>query len=332
MVSSFQIRRFRPDDQTNLQIFLSESPVGGYNAPSTSYLPVNHTQFIMLRSIVCSAVSCFLLTSATYGQKEATAKAPERELGKPAPALSDKAEARMAFPSPYIRLLGIETALKKKGVTLDWGSIYKETAYKGVDAGKLSEKSAACFAMGVRFADGVIALMAKDAEKLKACADDIRNLAAKAGVKKEDIPAYQTLLMEMSSEEWAKVQFEVGMIQQEIAEKLDQENDRSISTIIASGAWLQGVRYATKLILKYRATEDLSNMLRAAPMAEMIASEIKKTKTDILSQPPVVASLKALAEIQPLINIGRDEVIPEEKLKNILKFATDTVDACLLTK
>jgi hypothetical protein len=64
----------------------------------------------------------------------------------------------------------------------------------------------------------------------------------------------------------------------------------------------------------------------------MIASEIKKTKTDILSQPPVVASLNALKEIQPLINIGRDDVIPEEKLKNILKFATDTVDACLLTK
>ena len=331
MVSSFQIRRFIADDQTNLQIFLSERPVESYNAGSTSYLPVNHTQFIMLRSIVCSAVSCFLLTSATYGQKEA-AKPAERELGKPAPALSDKAEARMAFPSPYIRLLGIETALKKKGVTLDWGSIYKETAYKGVDASKLSEKSAACFAMGVRFADGVIALMAKDAEKLKACADDIRNLAAKAGVKKEDIPAYQTLIQEMSNEEWAKVQFEVGMIQQEIAEKLDQENDRSTSTIIASGAWLQGVRYATALILKYRATEDLSNMLRAAPMAEMIASEIKKTKTDILSQPPVVASLKALGDIQPLINIGRDDVIPEEKLKNILKFATDTVNACLLTK
>lgn len=280
----------------------------------------------MLRFITWSFASCLVLSSVSYGQKAEEPKTAEREIGKPAPKLSPQAQKRLTFPSPYIRLLGLETALKKKGVTIEWAPVYQGTAYKGIETAKFTEKSAACFALGVRFADGVIALMAKDVSKLKSCADDIRALAGKAGVNSKDLPSYSNLISEMEQENWAQVQFEIGMIQQEIVEKLDTETDRSIGTIVASGAWLQGIRYATALIIKYRETEDLSNMLRAAPIAEMITEEINKTSTDILKKPPVQSALKALASIQPLIDISRDAVIPQEKLESILKAATEAVD------
>jgi hypothetical protein len=284
----------------------------------------NSTTSVMLRYFALPFATVLLSSFWTFAQEE-TPKAA-REVGKPAPALSSDAQVRLAFPSPYPRLLGIESALKKKGVTLDWNASYQSLAYKAIEPDQFKDKSTACFAIGVRISDGIIALMAKDTKKLESVAKDLKALASKAGVNEKDMPSHENLLSLVKEKNWAEVQFELGMIQQEIVGKLDTEEDRSMGAVIASGAWLQGVRYATSLILKYKTVEDLSNMLRAAPMAELIQAEIKKTKADILTKPAVQRALVALAAIHPIIDVARDQTIPTEKLEALFQAASESVD------
>ena len=65
------------------------------------------------------------------------------------PDLSTGVQKRVVFPSPYIRLIGMEMALKKAGGKVDWPDAYKRLAFRDIRAGKLpKEKAVLAFAIG----------------------------------------------------------------------------------------------------------------------------------------------------------------------------------------
>ena len=275
----------------------------------------------------------------TFGQSPdsgATSKT-----GKDAPAPGGKmivtrdetaleGERRVAFPSPYARMLGIETALKKSGVAIDWNGLYKRWARADLKPDRIpKDKAASGFAIGVRLADGVIAFMGKDTAKLKQCARDVNTLAQRLGVKRDDLGSVAPLTRAVEEENWTEIYWHMGVLQQEIVTSLDTDKDRSMTAIVASGAWLQGLRYATDLILANQNRVDLSNMLRAAPIAELLGAELRKTPADVRSLPPVVSGIAALNAVQPLIDVRRDELIPAAKVKQIQDFAGEAINAAV---
>lgn len=267
------------------------------------------------------------------GPKGAGVKVTAPTTPAPLPSgVGGEALRRLAFPNPYPRLQALERELKKAGVTVDWNSIYNDLARKDVDASALaSDQERAQLLLGVRIADGFSALMAKSSSRLKGCAQDIKALAQVVGLRPEDI-SVEGMIRAMEKEDWDMVFFELGDLQQQVVVRLDTEENRSKGALMAAGAWLQGLRYATKLITVNQAKVDLSNYLRAAPIAELIAKEIKSATAETLSKPPVKAAMQTLVEVFPLMNIGRDDNIPPEKVKRIFDLATQALSSADKTK
>jgi len=231
-------------------------------------------------------------------------------------------------------MLGIEVALKKQGVEVDWASVFQRLAKRNLKVDSLGDdRSTLAFAIGVRLADGVIALMAKDEEKLLQCAKDVRACAQKLGIQRKEISDEGPLMRSVEDGDWGQVFFELGMMQQEIVNRLENNNpsqkDRSITAMVASGAWLQGVRYAVDIISDNMKTEDLSNMLRAAPLAARLKQELEKAPADVAALPATKKSIQVLDEVRPLIDIKRDETIPREKLLQIQNLAAGAVSEVL---
>ena len=292
---------------------------------------------IRLHSFFLPSVLAVFLGTA-FAADDPITSAPKIQPGAPVPEgakISADADYRIAFPSPYARLLGIEVALKKQNVSVDWAAVYQRLAKKNLKPDSLGDdRGKLAFAIGVRLADGIIALMAKDEEKLLQCAKDARACAQKLGIERKEMTDDGPLLRAVQDENWGQVFFEIGMMQQEIVTRLEkndpkQEKDRSITAMVASGAWLQGVRYATDVISDNMKTEDLSNMLRAAPLAARLKSELEKSPADVAALPATKKSIQVLDQVRPLIDIGRDQNIPKDKLLQIQQLAAGAVSEVL---
>lgn len=283
---------------------------------------------------------CSFLATATgvfAAPDETVTTAPKVDPSAATPdgaTIADDAEFRIAFPSPYARLLGIEVALKKQNVSVDWAAVYQRLAKKNLKPAAIGDDRATlAFAIGVRLADGIIALMAKDEEKLLQCAKDVSACAQKLGVTRKEISGEGPLLRSVEEGNWGQVFFELGMMQQEIVNRLENNNpsqkDRSITALVASGAWLQGVRYAVDVISDNMKTEDLSNMLRAAPLAAQLKSELEKAPADVAALPTTKTSIQVLEQVKAFIDIKRGETIPRDKLLQIQQLAAGAVTEVL---
>jgi hypothetical protein len=283
--------------------------------------------------LIVLAAACITLETSAQEAAKAKAATPPAPGGKMVVKKSDEpieGERRIAFPSPYARMLGIETALKKAGVEVDWTAAYQKRAIKNLKVDDLKDdKGTLGFALGVRLADGVIAFMGKDQTRLKSCAQDVKVLAEKLGVKRDDLSSIAPLIRSVEEEDWTEIYWHMGVLQQEVVTSLDKNKDRSMTAIIASGAWLQGMRYATDTILKSISKVNLSNMVRAAAIPELLSKELQKTQPEVLALPAVKKSIAVLDAVKPLIDVAIEENIPAEKLQDIEKLATSAIDEIL---
>ncbi len=279
------------------------------------------------------AVACMVPAIAAQEAAKAKNVTPPAPGSKMSVKKSDEpveGERRIAFPSPYARMLGIETALKKAGIEVDWAAAYQKRAIKNLKVDELKDdKGTLGFALGARLADGVIAFMGKDQTRLKSCAQDVKVLAEKLGVKRDDLGSIGPLIRSVEEEDWTEIYWHMGVLQQEVVTTLDKNKDRTMTAIIASGAWLQGMRYATDTILKSLSKVNLSNMVRAAAIPDLLSKELQKTQPEVLALPAVKKSIEVLDAVRPLIDVDLDENIPAEKLQNIEKLATSAINEIL---
>ena len=236
----------------------------------------------------------------------------------------------LAFPNPLFRMLALEDALKKQNVKINWAEEYQKTARGKLNLDSMTDKASLAFAIGARLADGSIALMAKDRVKLEAVAKDAKNCAEKLGLPAEQILAANALARAIADKDWGAAFEQMGWIQQEIVSQLDKKDKNLGATaLVACGAWMQGIRYASTIVTKNMDAQDLSNSLRGPALVDSISREFAKLPAEVRELPAVKESLAVFVEIKPLISIKRDELIPAEKLTKINELATRAVDAAL---
>jgi|GEM_PF-5284687 len=274
-----------------------------------------------LRSALTLLLVPGLLPATAFAQEKPAAN-PQEKGDKELPPVK-----RIVFPSPQARLIGIENALKKKAqITIDWKALYTQHAARDLDISKLKgDRATLAVAAGMRLADAVVALKAEDATLLKACARDVKTAAERLGVTAADLASGDQLMRAIDDGKWSEIYFELGMVQQEVVTRLDTEEDKSATALLASGAWLQGVRYASSLIITHREKLDLSNMLRAAPIPEQLAAELAKIPAPLSTEPVLTSVAAALRAVKPLIDVKREEAIAPDRLESIRKLASDAL-------
>jgi len=118
--------------------------------------------------------------SSTLALSPAWAADPKEEKAAFDPAKAQ--DSGVGMPTPYDKFLALDAAMTSSKV--DWGQTFRKVAVD-LDSDAFTDKDVAIpLALGIRIADGVMAVKARDAEMLNKCASDIEKLA-----KKLDIPA-----------------------------------------------------------------------------------------------------------------------------------------------
>jgi len=239
-------------------------------------------------------------------------------------------DAGIATSTPYDKFIAIDMLVAAAGAekTTFWAT-YLNHMQATIDPDKFSDKAVSLpVLLGFRICDGVMAIKARNAEKLNGCASDIEKLARKMNVPDDRMTRARNVRIHANRGEWARVYLELGYLQQDINRVFAEFGDKDSKKIVMAAGWLQGARYTSTIISEHY-TEETSGLLREPRLAEALAKQLKSIEAGKLSSPLITALVAALGDLGALINVPMNGSIAKDKVVKISSTASDAVRACV---
>jgi hypothetical protein len=266
-----------------------------------------------------------ILTVAFLSAAMAATQAPGQEK-----AVFDRSKAEIAplgLPSPYDKFLGLDQVLNLKFD--DWKAVYNEISHH-IDVSKLKEESDVALALGVKIADGVMSIKARDVNGLNECSKQIEDLARKLGVKDEEMARAKIVRAHANKNEWLHVFMELGFLQTDIMKSLRAQNNAKRRPLIITGGWMQGLHYTSHVILKHYSAET-SNFLREPVLVQAMQGELAALPAAVKSSPKVSALIALMPDIYTAVNIAINGSIPKEGVQKLFDTSKDIVEKIVAT-
>jgi hypothetical protein len=256
----------------------------------------------------------------------------QEDKGKDDKASFDPKKAKdggVGMPTPYDKFLALDQLVPSGQI--NWGQTFRKVAVD-IDPDQFSDKETTIpMILGVRIADGVMAVKARDVELLNKAASDIETLAKRMGVADSDLNRARAVRAAANKKEWLNVFMELGFFQQDIMKKLEDKESSARTTLLIVAGWLQGARYTTALIEDHY-TAATSNLLREPKLIEALSAKMDGLPAASKSNAAVTKMREALPQIQKIINIPLDGSVPKESVMELNKLSTDAVKAAIAAK
>lgn len=231
--------------------------------------------------------------------------------------LSQAQEAELGLPSPMDKFLGLDAALGSKGVK--WSDVYKEVA-NNANLSTLKAETDVCLALGVRIADGIMAVKSQDANALNDCSSDIEALAKKLNVGENQLERAKKTRALANKGQWLQVFWEMGCLQVDILQSLSQKGQEKRRTLIIASGWMQGAHYAAHVI-QQRYTPELSNYLREPMLVKAMSKEMQALPESAKTNARAAKLTKALDEIYTIVNIPLNGTIAKADVQRMVELS-----------
>jgi len=223
------------------------------------------------------------------------------------------------MPNPSDKLIAIEEAVGAGKI--DWSALADGIAVD-VDANDFPEQSDAALALGVKIADGIVAIKAQDVEKLNRSADQLEALGKNLGATDEDMKRARQVRDFANRGEWLMVYLELGFLQADIMKKLNTPENQNDRTLVIASGWLQGARYATSLILA-NYSPDLSNILREPVLAAELDKQLAALPAALQESEKVRQIRQAVSQAAQIVDVPLTAPVEQAKVEQ-LKSVSDT--------
>ena len=294
-----------------------------------------------LRCIRCSflgrSAKVFLQTvvlAVGFGQLVATVKAEDAK-AEPSPAKvappAAEGPVKLLFPNPYPQFLSLQIQLVKAQVKPDWDGMLDRHQQGGFEIEKYKDADAALpMLTGIRLADGMVAVMAHDADTLRSVAEEVENLAEEMGVDREKLKSGDGVRKAALEGDWARVVWELSFLQAEVMDYLNggktigAEEPRAI--LAAFAAFLQAGVYAADLVGENQNKVDLSNFMRPGRYIDSLIARKDRLPPDLLNSSRVQICIRALNIVAKKVDIPMNGVISAEDIGIIRKTAQEALD------
>jgi hypothetical protein len=235
-------------------------------------------------------------------------------------------DAGLGLPTPYDKFLALDQALTNSKV--NWGQVYRKVAVD-IDPDAFTDKEVAIpMVLGIRIADGVMAIKALDAEMLNKCAADIEKLAKKLNIADSELGRARAVRAAANKGEWLKVFMELGFFQQDIMKKIEDKEHTNRGTLLIASGWMEGARYTTTVIGE-NYTPATSNILREPLLAKALKEKMEKLTGNAKNNPAVAKLREVLPKVETILSIPLEGTISKENVAELNRLATEVVKAAL---
>lgn len=250
------------------------------------------------------------------------AQLPAEEAMNPPIDPSKAIDMGVAMPTPLDKFLALTLLVKTQKI--DWNGVFNAVAVD-INPDNYTDKEILIpQVLGLRIADGIMAVQAKDAELLGKAASDIEKLAVKIGVSDSDLTRARRVRSLANEGKWMEVYRELGFLQQDIMQKLEENPKDQRSSLLMISGWIQGSRYSSRLILAHY-SDASSNILREPLLVEALIKKCDSLPADTREVPSVAVIAKTLPALHKIVNVGLDAAIPKDQVETIDNLATACV-------
>jgi hypothetical protein len=232
----------------------------------------------------------------------------------------------LGMPTPYDKFIALDQLVPSGEI--NWNQTFRKVAVD-IDPDQFTDKDTVIpMILGVRIADGVMAVKARDVELLNKAASDIETLAKRMGVADSDLNRARAVRAAANKKEWLNVFMELGFFQQDIMKKLEDKESASRTTLLITAGWLQGARYTTALIEDHY-TAATSQLLREPKLIDALSAKMESLPANAKQNAAVAKMREALPKIGKIINIPLDGSVPKESVAELNRLSTEAVKAAL---
>lgn len=231
-------------------------------------------------------------------------------------------------PNPYDKFIALDGALGADGIK--WKEVMNRTEVN-IDPDTIKDTKVAIPALlGFRICDGVMAIKARDAEKLNSCADHIEKMGKKLGVTDEDLRRAKMVRSFATRGEWGRVFLELGYLQQDIERVLQRESGvggkAPVRKILYAAGWLQGARYTSSLV-KDHYSDKTGGILREPLLVKELKADLDSAG---MPDAPIIKLMStAMSELQKLVTVELRKPLTKDSVDAMAKLTAQTVVACV---
>ena len=235
----------------------------------------------------------------------------------------------VAMPTPLDKFIALTLLVKTKKI--DWNGVFNAVAVDINPDNYTDTEVLIPQVLGLRIADGIMAVQAKDAELLGKAASDIEKLAVKLKVSDNDLSRARRVRSLANEGKWLDVYRELGFLQQDIMQKLEENPKDQRSALLMISGWIQGSRYSSRLILAHY-SDASSNILREPLLVTALIKKNEALPDKTKALPSVAIITKTLPALHKIVNVGLDAAIPKAQIQSVDDLATACVKEIIKAK
>ena len=190
----------------------------------------------------------------------------------------------LALPSPGELLY----VLSKEG-SPKWRKLYHP-----VLQGQESDRSKIAMRLGHSIAEGHLASMARDAQKIRDVTNDLQRYSKVLGISDGLVESSRSINDAAAAKSWANVSFQLEALVTEASEILRTQRDTDLAQLITAGMWVHLLHVSTSIVT----TEDFTDPSTAIGSHWMLLQIIAPLEES--TNPTVIATRDQLAKISRL--------------------------------
>lgn len=178
--------------------------------------------------------------------------------------------------------------------------------------------------LGVRSADGFLAIQAKDKSRLGEMITVIITLAEELLVRETILDKGKTFEELSKQDKWHELHRELDSLREDVMEEIKRLGDQDVALLVSAGGWLEGLRATTK-ILNERYDSTASSVLYQPRLVEYFETKLAALEREDKNHPAVKELRAKLPEIMVLVNVGFKKPVPQENVEKLHEISSELV-------
>lgn len=178
--------------------------------------------------------------------------------------------------------------------------------------------------LGVRAADGFLAIQAQDKEKLGDMIVVILTLAEELLVREAILDKGKMFDQLAREEKWDELHRELDSLRDDVIEEMKRLGDREIALLVSAGGWIEGLRATTK-ILNASYKPKASSILYQPTLVDYFNTELGLLSQEAQASPSVKVLIDKLPQIKDLVNVGFKKPVPAENVAQLNELSSELI-------
>jgi hypothetical protein len=178
--------------------------------------------------------------------------------------------------------------------------------------------------LGLRVADGFVAVEAQDGQQVKNVGADIIELAKGLGVSESILARGSSIGDFAENNDWNALKEELDATENEVKLQMTQQKDDELVILVTTGAWLRGLQTVSGVVAA-NYTPDTAKLLRQPAIVEYLSAQLDTLPDRIKGNPLVGKVRDGLGEIGK--TVAPSGAPSPDAVKSLQQTTTNLIDA-----